>query len=84
MVEAFIASAVFYTVLGIVSAAFVKLLRANGDIRTRKMEARWLLLCIVWPLIPVIGVFWIVGTFVFWTWESVATLIHDAQFGKRD
>ena len=73
-----------YTLFGVAFAWFVKLLRVEGEIRSRKTEARWLLLCIVWPFIPVIGVFWIVGAFVFWTWESVANLIHDAQFGKRN
>ena len=62
----------------------VKLLYVEGKIQTHKTKARWLLLCIVWPIIPVIGVFWIVGVIVFWLWRSFANLLHDAQLGKRN
>ena len=73
-----------YILIGSLSARFVKLLRYEGEIRTRKTEARWLLLCIVWPIIPVILVFWGVIGVVLWIWESLTNLLHDAQLVKRN
>ena len=73
-----------YTLFGVAFAWFVKLLYVEGEIQTRKTKARWLLLCIVWPIIPVIGVFWIVGAIVSELWGSFADLLHDAQLGKRN
>ena len=74
----------FYSIMMAFCIAWVASLRDSNVISTRKWEARWLLLCIVWPIIPVIGAFWIVGVIVFWLWGSFANLIHDAQLGKRD
>ena len=73
-----------YALIGILTARFVKLLHYEGEIRTRKTEARWPLLTIVWPIIPVILVFWVVGGAVFLTWESLTNLLHDAQLVKRN
>ena len=73
-----------YILIGSLAARFVKLLRYEGEIRTRKTEARWLLLTIIWPIIPVILVFWVVGRLVFWIWESLTDLLRDAQLVKRN
>ena len=75
---------IMYTLLGMACAWIVKLLHAEGEIRTLKAKARWLLLCIVWPILPVILVFWVVGRLVFWIWESLTDLLRDAQLVKRD
>ena len=75
---------IMYTLLGMACAWVVRLLYAEGEIRTLKAKARWLLLCIVWPILPVILVFWVVGRLVFWIWESLADLLRDAQLVKRD
>ena len=74
---------IMYTLLGMACAWVVRLLYAEGEIRTLKAKARWLLLCIVWPIFPVILVFWVVIGVVLWIWESLANLLHDAQLGKR-
>ena len=73
-----------YILIGSLAARFVKLLRYEREIRTRKTEARWLLLTIVWPIIPAILVFWVVGRLVFWIWESLTDLLRDAQLVKRN
>ena len=73
-----------YILFGVAFAWFVKLLRVEGEIRSRKTEARWLLLCVVWPLIPPIVTFWVVGGIACGIWESLLNLIHDAQLGKRN
>lgn len=76
--------AIFYIVVAWFCSWVVRLLHFEGEIRTRKGEARWLLLTIVWPIIPIIGIFWIIAVIVYWIWESLANLLHDAQLGKRN
>ena len=75
---------IMYTLLGMACAWVVRLLYAEGEIRTLKAKARWLLLCIVWPIFPVILVFWVVGRLVLLLWGSFADLLRDAQLVKRN
>lgn len=84
LVAFIILMAAVYTLIGYLFAWIIRFLHSNGEIRTRKWEARWLLLCIVWPILPIAVVLWVLWEVTYWAWDSLANLIHDARLGKKD